>query len=124
MKKKFLSAIAIISIGLSSLSVSRADEPKLDTWDCSVAREQQVSNEHLTLNLNFCDQMILADGREKPVGKKFDIEPYVKSANRWLEVIKGVNGKAHHTISIRVFVGPLDADTNGFAGMERYSMAT
>ena len=87
-----------------------------------------VSNSGLTLELEFVDQLKLENGVKKQWSESYQ-QPYIDAANKWLNAITAVEGKAHHTIRIRVSVSPLDGG-NGMAGPDDdikigdYSFAT
>ncbi|WP_234494364.1 hypothetical protein [Vibrio maritimus] len=106
-----------IAAMLSCLPVAlHAKEFDFDNPQCDVKASRSVTNDHLTLNLNFCNQLTLHDGQQ---AKWTDsrIQPYLSASKRWLEVILAVDGVDQHSLDIDFYVVPMD-NANGMAGPE------
>jgi hypothetical protein len=88
----------------------------IDNPTCETSTSRQVSNGRLDLNLHFCNQLVLDDGKKAPWSKSY-IAPYERAAKRWLEVLTAVDGADKHTLDINFYVVPLE-DANGMAGPE------
>ncbi len=70
----------------------------------SWASVESVSNGSLTLNLHF-----------QEFGR-FDKQRYIDAANQWLGIVKSVEGKAHHSIDVDLYVTS-DINHDGEAGV-------
>lgn len=73
-----------------------------------------VSNDNITFELAFIDQLHLEDGQTKAWDASTK-QPYIDAANKWLGALVAVEGKAHHKIRMKIFVKTLDGG-NGEAG--------
>ncbi|MGR5177929.1 hypothetical protein ACPV4B_05130 [Vibrio parahaemolyticus] len=121
MLKRKLTHTRSISLGSTLLllclfSNSHAEAFDFDNAPCERSAARTVSNDHLELNLHFCNQLTLHDGKKSKWTDK-RIAPYLSAANRWLEVIVAVEGIEKHSLDIHFHVVPMD-NANGMAGPE------
>ncbi|WP_112480313.1 hypothetical protein [Vibrio variabilis] len=118
LKRNFIRSILIGSALLLSFlsSNSYAEAFDFDNAPCERSATQTVSNAHLDLNLHFCNQLTLHNGKKSKWTDE-QIAAYLTAANRWLEVISAVDNLEHHTIDINFHVVPMD-NANGMAGPE------
>ncbi|MEF1230780.1 hypothetical protein QTO02_25480, partial [Vibrio fortis] len=72
-----------------------------------------VSNNGLSVSLHFKGKV--NTDNEQLEWNETSQEPYIAAANKWLSVLKGIEGKEHHHVDINVYVEPLD-NANGMAG--------
>ena len=73
-----------------------------------------VANDGIAIELQFMGKVKL--GHDKSVTWDSPLKkPYIDAANKWLSVLKGVEGKLKYTIKIAVHVAELDIG-NGLAG--------
>ncbi|WP_418641688.1 hypothetical protein ACNUDM_11275 [Vibrio chaetopteri] len=101
---------------LSLTSNSHAEAFDFDNAPCERSAARTVSNDHLELNLHFCNQLIRHNGKKSKWTDE-RITPYLSAANRWLEVIVAVDDIEQHTLDINFHVVPMD-NANGMAGPE------
>ena len=72
-----------------------------------------VSNNGLSVSLHFKGKV--NTDNDQLEWNETSQEPYIAAANKWLSVLKGIEGKEHHHVDINVYVEPLD-NANGMAG--------
>ncbi|MGF1837608.1 hypothetical protein [Vibrio atlanticus] len=94
--------LALILSFLSSVSYSQDSEFYPEYYS-----QEVISNDHLTFVLNF------------DLDFKYDKERYIEAANKWLGIIKKVDGKDQHTINIEIIVSD-DVEEYGLAAVEEY----
>lgn len=73
-----------------------------------------VSNSGLTFELEFVGKLKLQNNELKDWNEEYQ-QPYVDAANKWLNALLAVEGKAHHTIRMKIYVETL-LGGNGEAG--------
>lgn len=73
-----------------------------------------VSNNGMTFELEFVDQLKLENNISAAWSDAYQ-KPYIDAANKWLNALLSVEGKAHHTIRMKIYVEQLDGG-NGLAG--------
>lgn len=79
----------------------------------TVSEMTEVTNDRLTIRLEFMDQLTLKAGRQSWM--EDTMAPYSRAAEKWLDALRGVDGLERHTIVMQVTVGPLSGG-NGVAG--------
>ena len=99
-----------------------------ESFGVNVTETAEVSNGRLTFQLQFMDQLNLPDGTSQPWSDAYQA-PYIASAERWLQVLVGIEGRDSHTIAIQITVDRFTGG-NGAAGptteqqIGNYTLAT
>ncbi len=110
-KQKSRLIILCFTVFTVLLTACQFREPSFGT---TVSATERVSNEKLTLELQFMDQVQLPTGEAKDWDTDFK-QPYIDAAHKWLSALTGVEGKDQHTIVIQITVNKFNGG-NGAAG--------
>jgi hypothetical protein len=98
--------------GSSGAPVSTPTTPTTSTTPENISKT--VTNGNLVFELIFMGKLSLQNNNEKSWNIELQ-QPYINAANKWLSALTAVDGKALHTIKIKIFVKALDGG-NGQAG--------
>lgn len=90
-------------------TTSSATPPSTNTPPASTTSNHvvPVSNTGLTFELEFVDQLKLANNETKAWDDSYQ-KPYIDAANKWLNALLAVEGKSHHTVRMKIYVEKLD----------------
>ncbi|MEM7113729.1 MAG: hypothetical protein AAF614_14930 [Chloroflexota bacterium] len=116
MKRPYLKIIfPLVLIGLAGIGVYRYYVAALNpTFGTTVSETAVISNNQLTLQLEFMDTIHLPSGERVAWSEAYQA-PYIAAAQKWLSALIGVEGKPSHTIVIQITVDTFGGG-NGAAG--------